>query len=212
MESSQLHIGIRRKTCTDSLPDANYKFVMVDIGSYGREGDSVILEKSNLMQLIRNEQLYPPPRTVGTTELPYVVVADEAFKLSMHLMKTFTRPEARANKSKAVFNYRLSRARRVSENSFALLSQVFRVFYTPISVNAAVTDKLIMIACGLHNMLPDAYLEDNAQRYFELSNTEPTQNLIPLRAGGGFANLEGFDIRQRFVTTSTAKVDPYIGK
>ncbi|KAK5637902.1 hypothetical protein RI129_000130 [Pyrocoelia pectoralis] len=164
--------------------DANYKFVMVDIGSYGREGDSGILEKSNLGQLIRNEQFYPPPRTVGTTELPYVVVADEAFKLSKHLMKPFTRPEARA--------------RRVSENSFALLSQVFRVFYTPISVNPAVTDKLIMTACCLHNMLRDAYLEDNAQRYFELSNTEPTQNLIPLRAGGGFANLEGFDIRHRF--------------
>ena len=28
--------------------DANYKFVMVDIGSYGREGDSGIIEKSNL--------------------------------------------------------------------------------------------------------------------------------------------------------------------
>lgn len=180
--------------------DANYKFVMVDIGSYGREGDSGILEKSNLVHLLRNEQFYPPPRTVGTTELPYVVVADEAFKLSMHLMKPFTRPEARANKRKAVFNYRLSRARRVSENAFALLSQVFRVFYTPIAVNPEVTDKLIMTACCLHNMLRDAYLEETGKCYFEVSNTEPlpTQNLIPLRAGGGFGNLEGFGIRDRF--------------
>ncbi|XP_046684147.1 protein ANTAGONIST OF LIKE HETEROCHROMATIN PROTEIN 1-like [Homalodisca vitripennis] len=180
--------------------DANYKFVMVDIGSYGREGDSGILEKSNLGGLIRNEQFYPPPRTVGTKELPYVIVGDEAFKLSMHLMKPFTRPEARTNKRKAVFNYRLSRARRVSENSFALLSQVFRVFYTPIAVNPGVTDKLILTACCLHNMLRDAYLEENGQCYFELSNSEPlpSQNMIPLRAGGGFGNLEGFDIRDRF--------------
>lgn len=49
-------------------------------------------------------------------------------------------------------------------------------------------------------MLRDAYLEENGQCYFELSNTEPlpTQNLITLRAGVRFSNLEGFNIRDRF--------------
>lgn len=179
--------------------DANYKFVMVDIGSYGREGDSGILEKSNLGNIIKEEKFYPPPRTVGTTELPYVVIGDDAFKLSVNLMKPYTRPEARLNKRKAVFNYRLCRARRVSENAFGLLSQVFRVFYTPIAVNPEVTDSLIMTACCLHNMLRDAYLEGNGRCYYERSNTDPpTQYFIPLRAGGGFGNLEGFDIREQF--------------
>lgn len=180
--------------------DANYKFVMVDIGSYGREGDSGIIEKSNLGKLIKNEEFYPPPRQVGEYLLPYVVVGDEAFKLSTHLMKPFPRHEGRADNKKAIYNYRLSRARRVSENSFALLSQVFRIFYTPIAVNPAVTDRLIMTACCLHNMLRDAFLEENGQCYFEVSNSEPlpTQNLVSFRASGGFANVKGFDVRDAF--------------
>lgn len=180
--------------------DANYKFVMVDIGSYGREGDSGILEKSNLGQLIKNEEFYPTPRQVGEHLLPYVVVGDEAFKLSIHLMKPFPRHEGRADSKKAIFNYRLSRARRVSENSFALLSQVFRIFYTPFAVNPAVTDCLIMTAGCLHNMLRDAFLEENGQCYFEVSNSEPlpTQNLISVRASGGFANVKGFDVKEAF--------------
>lgn len=157
--------------------DANYKFVMVDIGSYGKEGDSGILEKSEIGTMVRNETFYPPPRKVGETVLPYVVEGDEAFKLSTNMMEPFPRKEARADTKNAVFNYRLSRARRVSENSFALLSQVFRVFYTPIAVHPEVTDCLIMTACCLHNMLRDAFLEENGHSGFEPTTEQgPTQN------------------------------------
>ena len=181
--------------------DANYKFIMVDIGSFGKEGDSGIIEKSNIGNLIRNEDFFPPPRHVNRDfELPHVIVGDEAFKLSTHMMKPYSRIVARQDSKKAVFNYRLSRARRVSENSFALSSQVFRVFYTPIAINPNVTDNLIMTACCLHNMLRDAYLEKDCVCFFgnpQLDNM-PTENLIPIRAGGGFGNLEGFSTRDRF--------------
>ncbi|KAK4873257.1 hypothetical protein RN001_015286 [Aquatica leii] len=109
---------------------AYYKFVMVDIGSYGKEGDSGIIEKSNIGRLIRNERFNPSPKHVGELILPHVVVGDEAFKLLTHMMKPYIRGDARIDNKKAIFNYRLSRARRVSENSIALLSQVFRIFYT----------------------------------------------------------------------------------
>lgn len=173
--------------------DANYKFVMVDIGSYGKEGDSGIIEKSNLGKLIKNEQFYPPPRQVGENlVLPYVLVGDEAFKLSTHLMKPYSRNDATVNNKKAIFNYRLSRARKVSENSFALVSQVFRVFYSPIAVNPEVTDCLIMTACCLHNMLRDAFLENNNTCFFTASDSEiiPTENLINLVSRGALEILK----------------------
>lgn len=67
--------------------DANYKFFMVDIGSYGKEGDSGIIQKSNIGKLIKNEEFYPPLRQVQENlVLPYVIVGDEAFKLSKHII------------------------------------------------------------------------------------------------------------------------------
>lgn len=73
--------------------------------------------------------------------LPHIIVGDEAIRLPTNIMKPFNKAAAASDPSKAIFNYRLgsfycifnyrlSRARRVSEYAFGLLSQVFRVFYT----------------------------------------------------------------------------------
>lgn len=183
--------------------DANYKFVMVDIGSYGKEGDSGIIEKSEIGKILIDDDFYPPPRKIcDDTELTHVIVGDEAFKLSTHLLKPYPKNIARADTSKAIFNYRLSRARRVSENSFALLSQVFRIFYTPIAVNVKVTDALIMTACCIHNLLRDAFLEENKECFYPFCSAEepPTDNLLPLTANGGFRNSSGFVTRERFTS------------
>lgn len=181
--------------------DANYKFLMVDIGSYGKEGEGGILAKSNLGKLIYDSTFYPPPSMLPNSDIiaPFVIVGDEAFRLSKHVMKPFTRNVALWDVNKTIFNYRLSRARRVSENAFALLSQVFRIFYLPIAVRPEVTDDLIMTACCLHNMLRDSFLEDNNILFRDANlHDVPTKNMIPLRATGGYANFEGFDVRDTF--------------
>jgi len=92
-------------------------------GSYGFPNDSALPE--------------------STKVLPYVIVGDEAFRLHRHIMKPYTRKSATEDPTKAVFNYRLSRARRVSENAFGLLSQVFRIFYQPINLDINTCDDLI---------------------------------------------------------------------
>lgn len=116
-------------------------------------------------------------------------------------MKPFTRTDAHLDVKKAIFNYRLSRARRVSENTFGLLSQVFRIFYTPIVLKPKVTDNLIMTTTCIHNMLRDGFLEKENVSFFQFNSSEqlPTQNMISLHATGGFANAEGFDIRDKFM-------------
>ena len=52
-----------------------------------------------------------------------------------------------------IFNYRLSRARRVIENAFGILSNRFRVFFTKIALEPAKVTKIVLATCALHNML-----------------------------------------------------------
>ena len=48
--------------------------------------------------------------------MPYVIVGDEAFPLQNHLMRPY--PGRGCPEDQQVFNYRLSRARRIVENAF----------------------------------------------------------------------------------------------
>ncbi|CAH2088473.1 unnamed protein product [Euphydryas editha] len=67
-------------------------------------------------------------------------------------MKPYPGIHERRNK-KRIFNYRLSRARRIIENDFGILCVVFRVFTKPIPLKPA-NCELVVIACVyLHNFL-----------------------------------------------------------
>lgn len=186
-----------------AVVDANYKFILIDVGSYGKEGDSGIFDKSNIGKFFRSGNMFPPSCTLPNSDImmPFVLVGDEAFRLETHMMKPFSRPTASADSQKAIFNYRLSRARRVSENSFGLLSQIFRVFYTPIALKPETTDDLIIVACCLHNFLREAHLEAQKSPYYEFDPAElpPSDNFIPLARRGGFANIDGFAVRDCFM-------------
>jgi len=52
-----------------------------------------------------------------------------------------------------IFNYRLSRVRRVVENAFGILATRFRVFPQPLNINVDNVDAVVMASCVLHNFL-----------------------------------------------------------
>ncbi|XP_015376849.1 PREDICTED: uncharacterized protein LOC107171136 [Diuraphis noxia] len=185
-----------------AIVDADCKFIYVDIGSYGKEGDSGIFNKSIIAENIRIGDYFPSPGKLPNSNeiLPYVHIGDEAFRLDRHMMRPYSRIEARKDYQKTIFNYRLSRARRTTENSFGILSQVFRVFYTPISLKTETVDNLVLSACCLHNILRDRYLENTDNNYynFDVNELPPSRNMTPLTRTGGNANFEGFVIRDKF--------------
>jgi len=72
--------------------------------------------------------------------IPYYFVGDDAFSLSENLMKPY--PNRGQTEEQRILNYRFSRARRVSENAFGILSSKFRVFLSTLCVkpeNATIT-------------------------------------------------------------------------
>ena len=187
-----------------ALVDANYNFLTVDIGSYGKEGDAGIFSKSNTGQQIYSDNFYFPPHALlphsKNIILPHVIVGDDAFKLDKHVMKPYPKKQVLQDPRKAIFNYRLSRARRVTENCFGMLCHVFRIFFTPINFKPSTVDLIICACCCLHNMLRKEYIVNNPRRQGpeDTSYPMPTENMIPLTGTGGFHCAEGFQVRSRF--------------
>lgn len=184
-----------------AIVDHNCKFIAVDVGSYGKEGDSGIFQKSQMgKKIMKNEFNFPEPKTVPDShiKLPHFLVGDEAFSLDTFMMKPYARKVAKNNLNKEIFNYRLCRARRVSENAFGLLSQVFRIFYTSIGIAPETCTDMILVACCLHNLLRDGFLE-SAQMPVHQWNQEENlpSNFVTLRGTGGFSNSNGLDVRAK---------------
>lgn len=115
-----------------------------------------IFSKSQLGKAIRHQSFdLPRSKTIPDTniEAPFVILGDEAFPLLENLLKPYPRNQSACDKTKAIFNYRLSRARRLVENAFGILTQVFRIFATPIHINTTTAQDLITSACILHNLI-----------------------------------------------------------
>ena len=83
--------------------------------------------------------------------LPYVFVGDETFSLRADFMKPY--PQKELNRERRIFNYRLSRARRIVENVFGILASKFRVFHTAINLKLESIEKVVMACIALHNYL-----------------------------------------------------------
>lgn len=153
------------------IVNAKYDFIMVHTGTNGKVSDGGVLGETKFYELLMTGSLkLPPPVTPEGTSysLPYTFVADEAFALLENLIKPF--PQRGLSHDERIFNYRLSRARRVVENAFGLLSSRFRVFHTDIAIDVKKTDSLVLAACALHN-----FLRRHSPMYLSDIDTEDSQ-------------------------------------
>jgi hypothetical protein len=129
---------------------------MIDVGSFGRSSDGGIFSHSTLGKRMENGRLNIPPDSClpGTNiEAPFLIVGDEAFPLKAHLMRPYPGRQSSGNDCMTYFNNRLSRARRVSENTFGILAQKFRIFLRTIKSSPENVDCIISAACVLHSFV-----------------------------------------------------------
>lgn len=129
-----------------AVVDAQYRFTYVNIGAYRRQSDGNVFKNSSLGKSLAKKTLNLPPakclpQSTSNKTLPYVFVGDEAFPLMKNLMRPF--PGRNLQLDKTIFNYRLSRACRIVENAFGILSSMWWVFR-----------RLIALALVKGNMLP----------------------------------------------------------
>lgn len=126
-----------------ALVDAQYCFRYINVGAVGSAGDAGIFRTSTLYRALEQNHFNFPP--------DHVILGDEAFPLKEYLMKPYRRRNLTVKER--IFNYRLSRARRVVENAFGILAWRFRVFLSTIDVKVVTVDKIVCAACVLHNWL-----------------------------------------------------------
>nr|CAI5854846.1 unnamed protein product [Callosobruchus analis] len=134
--------------------DANYCFTFADAGIQGRIlGGGAFRETTFFKKLEKNKLNVPIPEPLPGRQVmqPYVILGDDAFALSEHLMKPF--PGLQLDKDSRIYNYRLSRARRVIENTFGLMCSVFRVFRKAVLLNVENAKIVTLACCYLHNFL-----------------------------------------------------------
>nr|CAI5858488.1 unnamed protein product [Callosobruchus analis] len=132
--------------------DAYYKFTYVDIGVYGSQSDGGVLKNSVFGQRMENNNMnIPMDKCLPGTNIvmPYFFVGDEAFPLKKYIMRPF--PGQQLSNTQKIFNYRLSRARQVIENTFGIMVSRWRILRTPINAKVENIDSIVKAIVTLHN-------------------------------------------------------------
>lgn len=147
-----------------AICDANYVIRFVDIGAHGRRSDGGIFKDSVMGKSFDGGQMnipQPVPIENGGLILPYCLVEDEAFPLKPYLLCPYP-GRGGLTSEQDIYNYRLSRARRVIENTFGILASQWRVYRKPIIASVKNTQLMVKATVCLHNWLRLQDIDVNA--------------------------------------------------
>ena len=141
-----------------ALVDGQYKFRWVDAGTEGSCSDGQIFNASQLKRRIEDGRIgFPDPALIiqGGPDVPYFILADDAFSLKTWLMKPYGR--RMLTREERIANYRISRGSRVVENAFGILVSRFRLMRTTIELPPATVREVVFTCVVLHNILRSQY-------------------------------------------------------
>jgi len=158
------------------LADARYRFIAIDVGTYGKQSDGEIFRHSSLYQFLSSNNLNMPNARklpLSDVELPFVILGAEAYPLLSYLMRPY--PRRQLTESRRLFNYRQSRGRRVVESAFGILAGKWRILNKPIETSPNMADRIVKCIRVLHNTVTDREGVDEAS-LLELQNQEDSFN------------------------------------
>ena len=167
-----------------AIVDYDYKFIFVDVGCQGRISDGGVYRNSSFYTALESGALnLPEPKPLplssdppwifdqSSVPIPHYIVADDAFPLGQHCMKPFS--QVGLTDRRRIFNYRISRMRRISENVFAIWASRFRVFATTMALAPDKAVDIALASVALRNLLREKSRESYTPSEFiddEMSN------------------------------------------
>ena len=168
-----------------AVVDADYKFLWCCTGGSGSASDAGVFNGSRLKTALEEDRLSfpdPCPLPGDDEDIPYFFVGDDAFALRKHMMKPFS---ARSlSDSERIFNYRLSRARRVVENAFGILAQRWRCILGCMHQHPVNVVKVVEACTTLHNLIRTRQPRLQAR---EVDQEDDQGNIVP---GAWRANVQ----------------------
>ncbi|KAL7724570.1 hypothetical protein ACLKA6_002500 [Drosophila palustris] len=122
----------------------DYRFIYINVGAPGRVHDSQPYEQSKLKQLVGKSSLFEEnSKIISGVSVPVVILGDSAFKFTRNVMKPYPF-SVDASPERRVFNYNLSKIRRVVENAFGHLKARFRRIGKGLEEMSPITSRNIM--------------------------------------------------------------------
>lgn len=134
---------------------------------------------------------------------PCVILGDEAFPLKNNLLRPYPSQQSINDDKKRHFNYRLSRARRVVENAFGILSQKFRIYNRRLHLKPEFAEKIVVTTCILYNFI-------RRGETVHITETNTPVQFKNLRHQGGNAVSTAFEVRNQFadfIQTTQGQLD-----
>jgi len=134
------------------LVDADCKFIIVDMGGFGKQIDGGTFLASDLFSFIDGKRIvFPEPGFLphSSVIVLYVMLGDEALLPS--LMKPYERNSLTDRRRN--FNERLSRARKPVECAFGILYSKWRIISKAIETEVDLADNIVKFICVLHNTI-----------------------------------------------------------
>lgn len=188
-----------------AIVDANYRFLSVDVGFNGRISDGGIIRRTKFWELFESGALNIPESDFlpnSDEKFPFVFVMDDAFALLPNFMKPFSL--IMLDFVRRIFNYRLSRARRVVENAFGILVSKFGIFQKEINLDPEKVSLITMACCLLHNYI----LQENPVTYLHGMIDIEEQTTGTVTKGADRVNADLLQLqRGRFLNASVAAKD-----
>ena len=126
-----------------AVADYKYCFSYFKVGEKRSESDGRVCQNCSPLVLLEN----------GLLPTGSFLVGDDAFPLKPYLMKAYKNYNRPLMQEESIFNYGLSRARRIIENVFGILVSRFRFLDRKMAVKLETVNKPVSAACTLHNWL-----------------------------------------------------------
>ena len=137
----------------------------------------------------------PLPNDENGKCMSFVVVGDEAFALSEHVLRPY--PNRNLSVQQRLYNYRLARARRMVQCAFGILANKWSIFHRPLDVMPEFCDSIVKACRILHDFV-------RRNDGFHLEGTLNESNFEIIQATGTRGNVKGKHVRDYFAKYFTS--------